>query len=140
MVGKNKQFDIRNAIRDLIELSDYLLDRIRVGEWVNALDLDQERCERLGDLFRHSSAEELSHFSETLQRLLDIDSRVLSAARLAREEYAKQLESLRKLKERYHVHAHSQRVIPLPFPRGLAAGSQTRFRGTGLPLFDHDEI
>ncbi|MGH8578695.1 MAG: hypothetical protein ACREVK_00765 [Gammaproteobacteria bacterium] len=123
MVGKNKQFDIRNAIQDLIELSDYLLDRIRAGEWVNASDLNQERYERLGDLFRHSSAEELSRFFETLQRLLYIDSRVLSATRLAREEYAKQLNSLRKLKERYYMHAHSQRVVPLPFPRGLVANT-----------------
>ncbi|MGH6636201.1 MAG: hypothetical protein ACRED0_08760 [Gammaproteobacteria bacterium] len=107
MVGKNRQFDIRNAIQDLIELSDYLLDRIRAGEWVNASDLDQERCERLGDLFRHSSAEELSRFSGTLHRLLDMDSRALSATRLAQEEHAQQLKSLQQLKERYYMHAHS---------------------------------
>ncbi|MGH8659676.1 MAG: hypothetical protein ACREV4_14685 [Gammaproteobacteria bacterium] len=116
MVGENKQFYIHNAIQDLIDLSDYLLDRIRAGEWVNASDLDQERCERLGDLFRHFSAEELLRYAGTLQRLLDIDTQVLSATRLARAEYAKQLKSLQKLKERYYIHAHSQRVVPLPLP------------------------
>lgn len=123
MVGTNKQFDVRDAIQDLIELSDYLLDRIYAGEWVNASDLDQERCERLGDLFRNTSTAELSRFSGTLRRLLDLDSRVLSTTRLARQEYAEQLKSLRKLRERYYTHAHSQTVVPLPFPRSLAAGA-----------------
>lgn len=134
MVGKNKQFDVRAAIQDLIELSDYLLDRIHAGEWVNASDLDQERCERLGDLFRDSDAEELSRFSETLQRLLDIDFRVLTATRLAREEHANQFKSLQKLKERYYMHAHSQRAVPLPFPRGLVAGSTNKLPSDRTPL------
>lgn len=108
MTDARKNLDIPKAIQDLLELSEYLLDRVHAGEWVNAWDLDQERLERLGDLFRHFSAEELSPFFWTLQRLRDIDSRVLGATRLAQQKYANHAQSIHQLKQQYHAYARSE--------------------------------